>query len=92
MSGLDSLGATEIGIDGFDVAKMFGNLISGTGGILSAGGKKQDGNAQAVAERARLEEEKRKADESAKQMKTIAINVGAAALVGGGLLLYRGRK
>lgn len=88
---LDFLGATEIGMDGYGIANIFSNLMSGTGGVLSSTGIKKPDSAQVVAECARLEDEKRKAEESAKQMKTIAIGVGVAALVGGGLL-YKFRK
>lgn len=84
--GLDCLGAnTEIGMQGTDIAKMFGNLLSGTGGILASGAPKKGGGDEgaAAAERRRLEEEKRKAEESAATMKKVAIGVGVAAAAGG---------
>jgi hypothetical protein len=95
MRGLDCLGKIEIGVDASDVAKMFGGLLSGTGGILSGGKKSADGHGDdskaAAAERQRLEEEKRKAEQSAATMQKVAIGVGAAA-VAGGLYLLKVRK
>ncbi len=86
---LPGFGTTEIGIEGTDIAKMFGNILSGTGGVMSSatGGKKAD-DSQAAAERKRLEEEKRKAEQSASTMKTALVVGGVAvAAIGGGFLL-----
>lgn len=89
---LPGFGATEIGIEGTDIAKMVGNALSGTGGIMSAGGGKKSDDSQAAAERKRLEEEKRKAEQSAASMKTYLIAGGAAVAAVGGVLFLKSRK
>lgn len=89
---LPGFGATEIGIEGTDIAKMFGNLMSGTGGILSAGSGKKGDDSQAAAERKRLEEDKRKAEQSASTMKTALIAGGVAVAAVGGAYLLKTRK
>lgn len=85
MADLDFLGAT-IGMEGMDIAKMFGGLLQGTGGLLSAGQKKDD---KGAAEKLKLEEEKRKAEQSAATMKTALIAGGAVAVTALGVLLFK---
>jgi hypothetical protein len=81
MSGLDCLGTDEIGA--FD----YMSLLSGAGGMLSGfGGGGKDAGA---AEKARLEEEKRRAEKSASTMKMALLGLGAVVLAGGIALLVR---
>jgi len=89
--GLDCLGATEIGMEGTDIAKMFGNLMSGTGGILASGGsKKQDDSG--ASERKQIEEYLRKAEQSASSLKTALVAGGVAVAAIGGVFLLKSRS
>lgn len=80
---LDYFGVDElIGFEAMDLAKMgtgllsgFGGMFGGGGGAAGAGGA-QTQNAQVAAmERQKLEDDKRKAEQSANNMK-IALGVG----------------
>ncbi len=92
MSGLDSLGADEIGFDYMSLIKGGAGMLSGAGGLMSGGGGGGGGDAAAAAEKRRLEDDKRRAEESVATMKTILIVI--ASLVGAGALfaVATGRK
>lgn len=84
MYGLDYLGTTEIGVEGTDIAKMFGGLLSGTGGILSGKKPAQGSDAAAAEALKQAEAAKKQAEASAARTKKIAIGVGGAAIVAAG--------
>ena len=84
VNGLDYFGADDLlGFEAMDLAKMGTGLLSGFGGMFGGGGGggaatgAQAQNAQAAADARRLEDEKRKAEQSANNMK-IALGVGGA--------------
>ena len=88
MTGLDLLGADEIGLDWLQMAKGAAGALQGAGGLFSGSGGGGGGASQAAQqqalERQRMEEEKRRAEQSASRMK-IALGVGGA-LAGGTIL------
>ena len=91
MTGLDFLGST-LGVEGMDIAKMFGGLLSGAGGMMAPGKKDDKGDKAAAEKLKQLEEDKRKAEQSAGTLKT-GLKVGGALAVGAaGLYWFKVRK
>ena len=85
MTGLDLLGADEIGLDWLQLAKGAAGALQGAGGLFSGGGGGASQAAQQQAlERQRMEEEKRLAEEKAKRMK---ITLGVVGALAGGTIL-----
>lgn len=93
MTGLDLLGADEIGFDWLQMAKGAAGALQGAGGLFSGGGGGGPSQAaqQQALERQRIEEEKRRAEQSASRMK-IALGVGGAVVGGTILALILRRK
>lgn len=76
MDGLDCLGADSIGFDYLNLVKGAGGLLQGFGGPSG-----DDKGAAAAAEKARLEEQKRQAEQSASRMKlALGLTAGGAVL------------
>lgn len=83
MTGLDLMGADDVGFDWTSIAKGAGGLLQGAGGLLGPGGGGGGDKAAIMAEveRQRLEEEKRKAEKSASTLKlALGLTAGAAVL------------
>ncbi len=70
-----------IGAEATDIAKMFGQMLSGAGGMFKPQSKGQD--AVAVAAMLKAQEDKQRAEASAARMKTGLLAMAAAAAVGG---------
>lgn len=77
MSGLDCLGADEVGFDYMDLVKGAGGLLSASG----SGGK--DDKEKAAKEKQKLEDEKKAAEKSATTMKLVLIFGGMVLGVSG---------
>lgn len=71
-----------IGAEPVDIAKMFGQMLSGAGGMFKPQAKGQDA-AVAAAAIAKAQEEKQRAEASAARMKTGLLAAAAAGVVGG---------
>lgn len=70
-----------IGAEPVDIAKMFGQMLSGAGGMFKPQAKGQD--AATAAAIAKAQEEKQRAEASAARMKTGLLAAAAAGVVGG---------
>lgn len=92
MNGLDDLGTHDIpggtimGFDYMSLIKGGAGMLSGAGGMFGGGGGGAQPDAAAVAERYRLEEEKRKAQRSATTWKIVG-GIALAAVGLGGIAL-----
>jgi len=84
MTGLDFLGSA-VGLDATDIAKMFGGVLSGTGGVLASRDSAKGDKASAEKLK-QMEEDKRKAEKMASTMRTALVAGGAT--VAGALGLY----
>lgn len=71
-----------IGAEPTDIAKMFGQMLSGAGGMFKPQAQPGQDAAASVAI-AKAQEEKRRAEESAARMKTGLLAAAAAGVVGG---------
>lgn len=78
-----------IGAEPTDIAKMFGQMLSGAGGMFKPQPKGQD--AAAVAAMLKAQEDKQRAEASAARMKTGLLAMAAAAAVGG-VWWFKSRK
>ncbi len=91
MSGLDYLGAEEVGFDWMSLVKGASGALQGAGGLMSGGGGGggQKDPAAAAIEKMKLEEAKAKAESSALTMKIVLGIVAGFAAIGGVVLLVR---